>query len=72
MRSTNSFVVHNWVSLVPEMEMDTQERLYLLVDGAQISHLAQALYRLSGELVLEPLTFFRLLSSLKRCLLISC
>ncbi|MBJ6903592.1 DUF4123 domain-containing protein, partial [Vibrio cholerae] len=45
MRSTNSFVVHNWVSSVPEMEMDTQERLYLLVDGAQISHLAQALYR---------------------------
>ncbi|EGR3967397.1 DUF4123 domain-containing protein [Vibrio cholerae] len=65
MRSTNSFVVHNWVSSVPEMEIDTQERLYLLVDGAQISHLAQALYRLSGELVLEPLYLFPPFEQLK-------
>ncbi|MBF4258807.1 DUF4123 domain-containing protein [Vibrio anguillarum] len=36
-----------------------------MVDGAQISHLAQALYRLSGELVLEPLYLFPPFEQLK-------
>lgn len=58
MSSLMSFAPPRLASTVPEMEMQAQERLYLLVDGAQISHLAQALYALSGELVLEPLYLF--------------
>ena len=58
MSSLISFAPPRLASTVPEMEMQAQERLYLLVDGAQISHLAQALYALSGELVLEPLYLF--------------
>ena len=65
MSSLMSFAPPRLASTVPEMEMQAQERLYLLVDGAQISHLAQALYALSGELVLEPLYLFPPFEQLK-------
>lgn len=45
----------NLVTTVPDMTIDSHEELYLLVDGAQIEHLAVKLYGLKGELDLEPI-----------------
>ncbi|WGY45602.1 DUF4123 domain-containing protein [Vibrio sp. ABG19] len=45
----------NLVTTVPDMTIDSHEVLYLLVDGAQIEHLAVKLYGLKGELDLEPI-----------------
>lgn len=46
------------ITVLPDTAIAPNKTLYLLVDGAQVEHIAKQLYSLSGELNLEPIYLY--------------